>query len=189
MQYLNQHNKMAVDDIEKRLQIAFQLLNVFRPIYPHCLVVPFGSVISGPGTSLSDCDFCLIRHPTPHQAYVMTGMRYFSPQLMPIVERLEKDYGQEIYPAALALERGKSTVSTHSPLPLLEGKVSAATPLRGERKVERIKDTKLVLKEIGRVVQGIATGKVRSIPHARCPIVKFYHKSTGLECDLSVDQW
>ena len=164
---------MTEADVEQRLTIAFQMLTVLRPTHPHCLVVPFGSVISGPGTPISDCDFALIRSPTPHLSHVLTGPRYFSPRLTPIVSCLEKKYGVLMTPR-----------EGSAPPPVPAHKV---TPLS---RAQSIKETRAMLEEIGKLIQGgISVTRVHSIPHARCPILKFYHKPTGLACDLSVDQW
>lgn len=181
LRYLHEQNQMAQADVESRLRIAFQLLRVFRRIYPHCLLVPFGSIISGPGTQISDCDFSLVRHPTPHLSHVLSGPRYFSPQLIPIVESLEKEYGISMCPEP------PSGVATPTPVPfpsVPHSREKGPVPL-----TKNVKETKAILSEVAKVVCEIEASRVHSIPHARCPIVKFYHEPTSLECDLSVDQW
>jgi len=46
------------------------------------------------------------------------------------------------------------------------------------------------VKQIARVLRQ-STGFVRvlPVPRARCPVVKFIHASSGIKCDISINNW
>lgn len=173
--------------LESQLLITFQLLKLLRQSFPHCLLVPFGSAISGLGTQHSDCDLCLVLSPPASLTSLLSGQNYFSPTLLPIVERLEREYDLQLCPPPLPLtdvkmspewqeeERIASTATTSLSPPKLSriNRIALHRPLFEEvcAPLRRSKDYERILPLLG----------------ARCPIIRFSHKPTSLHCDMCIN--
>ena len=158
--------------VEHQFRVLFKLLMEVRKSAPHCLIVPFGSVITGLATKHSDSDLCLVPRPPAALVRVLTGDSYFSPSLLTLIGRLEGEYGVPLCPppSPPSVEVDRFTVPTN--LTALE-----RTALFGP-----------VLKELGRHLHKMEDcSQVMTIPHARCPIIRFMHNPSALHFDICID--
>lgn len=169
---LSELNKMSMSAVEDQLHITFQLLREMRAIFPHCLLVPFGSIISGLSTRHSDCDLCLVPTPPASLPALLTGKGYFSPHLLSTVERMETQYGVSICPPPMApQDSAMKFMST--------GKLS---------RKERLATFTPFFHKLRKLLYNMPMcTQVLSLPAARCPIIQFVHKPTSLRCDICID--
>ena len=169
---LSELDRMSMSAIEDQLHITFQLLQEMRKIFPHCLLVPFGSIISGLSTKHSDCDLCLLPTPPASLLPLLTGEGYFSPHLLSTVKRLESQYGVPICPPPMAPQDS----AMHF---MASGEIS---------RNERLATFKPFFDTLRKLLQGMPMCRqLVSLPGARCPIIRFVHKPTSLHCDVCID--
>lgn len=141
-------------------------------IFPHCLLVPFGSTISGLSTKHSDCDLCLVPTPPASLPPLLTGKSYFSPHLLSTVKRLESQYGVPICPPPMTAQDSAMNFMTTGEL---------------SRK-ERMATFKPFFTKLQKLLYRMPMcSQVLSLPGARCPIIRFVHKPTSLHCDVCID--
>lgn len=178
-------NKMSLSDIETHLEVTFKFLQEFRAVSPQCVLIPFGSAISGMGTKHSDLDLCLI--PTPPQTLVeaLAGSNYFSHSVLSIVKNLEKKYGITMFPPSLDVGvTPESDVGVVSEA--MAGSSGSSSPLPPH--TIKCKPGEITFKSLSRMIRSMEDcSQVLAIAHARCPIIRFCHTPTQLECDICMD--
>lgn len=168
---------MSLSALEDQLRVTVQLLKELRKSYPNCLLIPFGSVISGLATKHSDCDLCLVPSPPASLVQLLTGTSYFSPSLHSMVKQLEKTYGVTMCPPAMP----PSAPTTSSWEESFSSSFNLSRSERGATFAPLLK------KICAHLHQMKGCGQVRSIPHARCPIVRFVHRRTSFHFDICID--
>ena len=158
--------------IDNVLNVCFDLLLILRQCYPRCIIVPFGSSVTGLGIQSSDGDLTFFSNPPSDYVDLLRGLRYFSTATSASIERFERAYDISFIPATS--EKSSASLETESSASL-ETESSA-------RRQKQFSDIANALKK-----QTDEWSRVKPLPNARCPIIKFAHRRTSLDCDLSVD--
>jgi predicted nucleotidyltransferase len=201
---LSKANTIPVSVLENHLDITLQLLGSVRQRYPHCLLVPFGSIITGLATEHSDSDLCLVPYPTTALVQLLTGRNYFTPCMLSMISYLEAKYNVTFQPPAVPPPSAATPLSNIPATPL-----SLATPLSNTyatpptyagpplpaQAPELLTDTgnpagseHVMLSDVRWHVKGLeGCSRIRSLPHARCPILLFRHDPTSLDFDVCID--
>lgn len=160
------------------LTICKALSEELKIHFPDCMVVPFGAVISGHGTLTSDCDICLLTHPSQQQRALFSGSSYYPPGLC-----LQVDNAMDS-PCLLPPCRSReNSLSGNS-----EASSDAASPTQfpGNSDIDRGSQHHFDI-VVSCVRQMSQCSKVLAISHARCPIVRFTFHPPGIHCDLSIN--
>lgn len=169
---------MPESALEDQLDITFQLLREVRKSSPSCILVPFGSVITGLATRHSDSDLCLVPNPPVPLICILTGTSYFSPPLLSIVERLESKYGVSMCPPGTPSSPPTTSSERFSTI-FTAGNLSRSE--RGAASAPLLKK----LREHVHKMEGCS--RVVSVPNARCPIIRFRHERTSLDFDVCIE--
>ena len=180
LQHLAELNKLPEATLKSQLEVTFQLLKLFRQSYPHCLLVPYGSTITGLGTHHSDCDLCLIPTPSTALTHVLSGRSYFSPVQLQIVERLEKEYKIKWRPSP-------SPPTPESVEVMTLNEVSAPLQTSSSRYMREYLYAPILERLSSRLSSLEGYTDIVSVPRARCPILRFHHKPTSLHYDMCIN--
>ena len=165
--------------VEQQLHATLQLLKELRKPFPGCILVPFGSIITGLASRSSDSDLCLVLTPPPLLVSVLTGDKYFSPTLLSVLRKLEHELGVSMVPP-----------KTPPPMPSSKGEASFGmfdTSSALTRQERGATFTPLLRKLSGILKQVEGCSKIVAIPHARCPIVRFVHAPSSLHVDICIN--
>ena len=182
---LSKADTIPMPVLEDHLDVTFQLLKEVRQRYPHCVLVPFGSIITGLATKHSDCDLCLLPHPPAALVHLLTGTTYFSPPLLSIVERLETKYSVPLQPPAMS---SGPPATPPSPSPPTSAIREGAPLTSSLSRSERASAFGPMLKTLYGHVQKIdGCSRILSLPNARCPILRFAHDPTKLDFDVCIE--
>ena len=172
MERLSERLAQSQESINDVLAICFNLLPRMRPSFPRCMVVPFGSTITGLSMQSSDCDISFISNPPESLVTLLTDKRYFSADSLATIERLEQDHdvkfrppSQEYFPEHSAADDDVVLEKHKQSFGLIFDKVT------------------FLLRRNKRYLS-----HVYPIRHARCPIIKFVHDETSLNCDISIEE-
>lgn len=152
------------ESIDNILLICFNILVQLRPIFPRCMVVPFGSTVTGLGMLDSDGDLAFLSDPPKSLVTLLTNDRYFSEDSLATIKKLEETHQVQF-----------------APPPHLK----SANPSREELKRSFHETFSKVLK----VMRSMSTLRnIQPIKSARCPIIKFVHKNPFMDCDISIEE-
>lgn len=184
LQRLSERVALPQKAVKNHLVIAFQLLQQIRPFFPRCMIIPFGSAISGLGTVTSDCDLCFFTDP-PASLVLLSGSRYFSPPLWSLVVALEAQYGISFCPPrSVSTSPPSSSQSSNKS----RGRRGSSSPSPSAQGVCTSKGS--VFDQITSLIRkNKDMCKVYAVSRARCPIITFVHSNTSLCCDVSIDSW
>ncbi len=137
-----------------------------RSIYPRCMVVPFGSSITGLGVLSSDCDLAFFSNPPMSLVNLLTQEKYFSASSLATIIELERKHQVKYIPPDSSKDgKGLLGKPSHHNNPHILTFNTVTSVIRKHKKLSY----------------------VMPIPHARCPIIKFVHNKTGLHCDICVN--
>lgn len=171
---LSETTAMPLSMRENQLSVTFQLLKEVRKSSPQCLLVPFGSVITGLATRHSDADLCLVPNPPAPLVRILTGTSYFSPGLLSVVESLESKYGVPLCPPVTPVSG--------------EGQYSCLATACNLSRTQRVAAFGPLLRQLRAHVDNMdGCSHVLSLPNARCPIVRFRHDPTSLDFDVCIE--
>jgi len=155
-----------IDDV---VRVCFDLLLSLRQQFPSCIVVPFGSTVAELGILSSDGDLTFFSNPSSDFVDLLRDLRYFSSSTAATIKLFESEYKIMFIPPTpvklAANSKNFSEENCHTK-DLFQGVVKVL------RKIEKLR----------------TLSSMTPIPNARCPIIKFVHRETALDCDLSVDQ-
>ena len=187
LQHITNLHKMSPTALNSQLALTFQLLKLLRPSFPHCLLVPFGSAVSGLGTQHSDCDLSMVPSPPPSLTNLLSGENYFPPALLPVIEQMEREYKVKLCPPPLPLAEVEMT-------PMDEeggedgGSGASFDSFSKLSKKQRIALNKPVFEAVCAPLRNNRSfGKIVPVLGARCPIIRFLHKPTSLHCDMCIN--
>ena len=88
MEVLSSGCRLPEATLEAHLSLCHELQSLFRRSFPNCILVPFGSPISGHAMVTSDCDLCLLPRPSEEDVQYFSPENYFSPKLLAIWRRV-----------------------------------------------------------------------------------------------------
>ena len=88
MEVLSSGCRLPEATLEAHLSLCHELQSLFRRSFPHCMLVPFGSPVSGHAMVTSDCDLCLLTHPSEDDMRYLSPENYFSAKLWAIWQRV-----------------------------------------------------------------------------------------------------
>ncbi len=196
LKHLSDLNKLPLLAVQDQLVVTFDVLREIRKSFPHCMVIPFGSVISSFATLHSDCDLCLLTRPPPYLATLFTGANYFSRELLSMVEKLEVEYNLSFSPpspipspsppGAIVMSSGDEE-NDDADISIVSSSSSSAS-LSSFRFSSRVRSASKDFRTLCQHLITVSAGhSFRPIPHARCPIVCFVHRNTSLQCDICID--
>lgn len=171
---------MPMSAIKAHLDICKALSAELQVHFPDGIVVPFGAAISGHGTLTSDCDICLLTHPSREQRVLFSGSSY--------------------HPLGLASQQVDAALvdspSLPTPLPSTPTREDSFTS-SSEASSASASPTQMAVvtrtstHEFDVVASCVRSmgqcSKILAIPRARCPIVRFVFEPLGIHCDLSIN--
>ncbi|XP_061411006.1 speckle targeted PIP5K1A-regulated poly(A) polymerase-like [Lethenteron reissneri] len=147
------------------------LQEVFTEFFPGCIIHPFGSTVNGFGLRGSDMDLFLdLENAKTFQAK-SKKLTEKEEEAKKTTEPMEEDKGHTSWGDESSDESVHSEESMHSEVDL-EGALPA----------EVLEMVALVLRKC---VPGVH--KVQAVPTARLPVVKFIHRESGLQCDITIN--
>ena len=154
---------MSEQTVSHILALSHQLHCRLSTLYPDSLLLPFGSLITGHGTTTSDCDLTLLTH--PHHPHLFTPDSYYPPKVLELSRR--------------------SPHSPPSPTSSVSGSSTHSTP---EHPIRSQLEDHETLRAVAGVVRRVGgCERVFVIESARVPIVRFYHSPSKLHVDLSAN--
>ncbi len=157
LELVSYHTAMTQDTIRGILSLSSYLGARLKALFPHSLLLPFGSLVTGLGTLTSDADLCLLME--PQYTHLLAPDAYYPPNVLALSQQ----------PLSEPPSPTDSIGSTHS------------TPERPIKSQDALK----VMASLVRSTAGCE--RVFTIRSARCPIVRFYHRPSSLHVDLSLD--
>ena len=183
MLVLSSQYRMPEAMIETQLSFSQTLEKVFQKTFPSCMLVPFGATISGYGTVTSDCDLCLLSQPTEQDQRYLSGEAYYPNKHIALMDKITTSSG-----GPSTVPRAVVPVTPNPDLAELESDTSEdSTPPRQPYSKRNRHGPKEYDKVLSIVRKLPGARKIIPVPFARCPIVMFHHKPTGLHCDLSIN--
>ena len=161
MQLLATGCAIGEEGMRLRIELCASLQRVFRYYLPNCLLVPFGSIVSGHASVTSDLDLVLLTNPSAKMRELFSGPEYLPGLFFSSHEgEMDGESPKQSFP---------TLISTPS------------VPLSSLNCVTEFKLVNSVIRSIPEFV------RVLCLPHARCPVVRFQHSTTGIHCDISLD--
>lgn len=185
---LSELYRLPLSAMEDQFTVLFQLLQKLRGVFPHCMVIPFGSVVSGFMTQQSDCDLCTLTCPSRYLIELFSERNYFSAPLLSLVKKMEKRHKISMRPPLLL---PSSSVATPTSPPTSDSESSSCSdsvtpPVSSRRYRRKVPKTFKLLEAHLRGMKSLT--KVYPIKFARTPIVRFVHAPTSLYCDVCIDE-
>ncbi|XP_078581688.1 speckle targeted PIP5K1A-regulated poly(A) polymerase-like [Branchiostoma floridae x Branchiostoma japonicum] len=173
MSMLMQYHQIPPEGARVRYLVCSLLQEVLKEFFPACRVFPFGSSVNGFGRPGCDLDLYLDFGRSKFDYQFATSSSSVSEKNSTDPNREEAT--EDTVDSADMNSTEKTELDSSDTVVSMEDIESAS--------VEELLD--LLASILKRCAPGCA--KVQVVPSARCPVVKFVHKDTGLHCDISIN--
>lgn len=186
---LSEYGSISHETSANHLSLCKLLSSHIKHILPSFILLPFGSLITGHGTTTSDCDISVLTSP-PYLRDILSPEKYFPQHLQSeSLQALESNIPED--PCSPV------TVSTDTPIAMTTTPITVrqdsdpdsscssavSTPERRDSK-----DISPVFRKLEVLIRSLPDiVNVVAIRAARCPILRFYHQPTKLHADISID--
>lgn len=201
---LSKYGSLSQETSARHLALCEDVFSYLKLTFPSSIIVPFGSLITGLGTTTSDCDVCVLTSPSSLIRTMLSIENYFPEHLRQLAHSMSCFSSTDeqsnasttpLPPYAPNLMDSERDVTTFVP-PFSPSSLdsdhntscssAASTPepsTEPTSEVTQFKKVETMIKSLPNVE------RVYAIRSARCPIIRFYHTPTKLHVDLSVNNW